>query len=592
MMTKRNKVIFGVGATVIIIAALLLFWYEIKIKEEHVTPRKKRDDSIAADIEFDEYVKSIEGSKVRNIDKPCSGSGEVVVDEIYLCVNASRLTTVVSLDLNKIEIGGYPGSAWAGYDWYMASRDYSVSWNNVFAYTGDSWKPNPTKRHRAQYWAKVMHLGKINKELKIIINTTNNPIPFENDVPCFYFSLWIEKSGNDPYKMFSLCQNFTESSNTAPGIMVAGPHSTKLASSEITVFNAEGDDVDELIRITTGVTSRSNNWLLMIEQAAKVPQGDCVVCMGPRPLLRVVPATLPNECLIPLMNTTNPTGNCSVWDEVYPLSPLGKNRPVFSRNVARNNFTCIQRSGNGPKLGTLTAGNCSTIVNVTRHFHPLSRSDIWWWCGDNRLFDKLPSNTTGLCTVVTLLLPVSIYPMTVPQLLDSLGNVLPSVWHQRQKRSLKDDDDPTYIDSIGVPRGVPDEYKLVNQIYAGFESSICWWCTINKNVDRINYIHYNVQRLGNKTEQGFSAVHEQLSATSLMAFQNRIAVDMLLAERGGVCALFGEQCCTFIPNNTAADGSLTKALDGLRALNSKMKDHSGADTEMWDGLGNVFGRYQ
>jgi len=181
------------------------------------------------------------------------------------------------------------------------------------------------------------------------------------------------------------------------------------------------------------------------------------------------------------------------------------------------------------------------------------------------------------------------------ELLMTINSILPHTWHTRRKRASENawsGDDPTYIDSIGVPRGVPDEYKLANQVTAGFESILCWWCTINKNVDRINYIHYNVQRLGNKTEQGFSAVHEQLSATSLMAFQNRIAVDMLLAEKGGVCSIFGDQCCTFIPNNTAADGSLTKALEGLRSLNSKMKDHSGVDTKLWDGFGDIFGKYK
>ncbi|TWW54925.1 hypothetical protein D4764_0279220 [Takifugu flavidus] len=75
-----------------------------------------------------------------------------------------------------------------------------------------------------------------------------------------------------------------------------------------------------------------------------------------------------------------------------------------------------------------------------------------------------------------------------------------------------------------------------------------------------------------------------------MAFQNRIAVDMLLAEKGGVCAVFGDQCCTFIPNNTASDGSLTLAIEGLRTLNSKMKEHSGAKTAMWDEWMNVFGK--
>lgn len=55
-------------------------------------------------------------------------------------------------------------------------------------------------------------------------------------------------------------------------------------------------------------------------------------------------------------------------------------------------------------------------------------------------------------------------------------------------------DEKIYRDPIGVPRGVPDEFKARNQITAGFES-LFWWVTINKNVDWINYI-----RLGRASE--------------------------------------------------------------------------------------------
>lgn len=41
-----------------------------------------------------------------------------------------------------------------------------------------------------------------------------------------------------------------------------------------------------------------------------------------------------------------------------------------------------------------------------------------------------------------------------------------------------------------IPQGVP-EFKVRNQIAAGFESILFWWVTINKNVDWINYIYYN-----------------------------------------------------------------------------------------------------
>ena len=119
---------------------------------------------------------------------------------------------------------------------------------------------------------------------------------------------------------------------------------------------------------------------------------------------------------------------------------------------------------------------------------------------------------------------------------------------------------------------------------AGFESVLIW-VTPNKNVDRINYVHYNVQKLANLTCNAIDGLHEQLAATSLMAFQSRLALDMLLAEKGGVCSMFGESCCTFIPNNTAPDGSVSRALKGLRALLNSMAE----DLE-W--MGRMFGQWK
>lgn len=157
-------------------------------------------------------------------------------------------------------------------------------------------------------------------------------------------------------------------------------------------------------------------------------------------------------------------------------------------------------------------------------------------------------------------------------------------------------DNPTYIDAIGVPRGVPNEYKLADQVAAGFENvpiiAALFPVTPNKNVDRINYVHYNVLRLANLTRDAVAGLAEQMAPTSLMAVQNRMALDMLLAEKGGVCSMFGEMCCTFIPNNTAPDGSVARALDGLRTLSKTMHEHSGIDNPIEDWMNNVFGRWK
>lgn len=54
---------------------------------------------------------------------------------------------------------------------------------------------------------------------------------------------------------------------------------------------------------------------------------------------------------------------------------------------------------------------------------------------------------------------------------------------------------------------------------------------INKNVDWINYIYYNQQRFVNYTRDAVKGLAEQLDKASLMAWQNRMALDMLLADK-------------------------------------------------------------
>jgi hypothetical protein len=38
-----------------------------------------------------------------------------------------------------------------------------------------------------------------------------------------------------------------------------------------------------------------------------------------------------------------------------------------------------------------------------------------------------------------------------------------------------------------------------------------------------------------------------------------------------ICVLIGGECCTYIPNNIAPDGTITKALQGLTALANELK---------------------
>ncbi|CAN9514544.1 unnamed protein product [Ophioblennius macclurei] len=517
--------------------------------------------------------------------KPCDPEDtHIGMPVVFVSRNKS---SVVIVPLSALGIVGQVHNPW-----YMTNDQRDTSWGTLVADPkGHDWKSYTTTQW-AKYHRKIMNITSTPTSLMIGVDlrgdvSINPPGRNPQGKDCWLFLPWEWRKGRDRSFLITICSCFNESDATPERPM------NQHAKDRGVRVVAEGQvTTDDWFRITTGITAFDNNWLLMAEQAAAVAKSDCLVCMGARPLLQVVPAPIPDTCVIDVMNHTNPSTNCTEWDIVFPLTADERRKPLFSNRVAANNYTCVTRIGKAPKLGVLRETQCSSVINISAPFLPQSRSDIWWWCGEDKLYDRWPRNTTGTCALITLLLPVSVVKLSVSDLLLSVESVVPGEWHRTKRSNLGwDDDDPTYIDSIGVPRGVPDEYKLTNQISSGWESAICPWCTINKNVDRINYIHYNVQKLGNRTAEGFTAVHEQLSATSLMAFQNRIAVDMLLAEKGGVCAIFGDQCCTFIPNNTAADGKLTRALEGLRSLNMKMKEHSGVDTSVWSPLDKVFGRW-
>lgn len=64
-----------------------------------------------------------------------------------------------------------------------------------------------------------------------------------------------------------------------------------------------------------------------------------------------------------------------------------------------------------------------------------------------------------------------------------------------------------------------------------------------------------------------------------MAIQTRKLLDMLLAKENGVCSMFGDLCCPYIPKNSAPDASMIK-----------FKEASGINNPIEDCFHNMFGR--
>ncbi|XP_063782069.1 endogenous retrovirus group FC1 Env polyprotein-like [Pseudophryne corroboree] len=334
---------------------------------------------------------------------------------------------------------------------------------------------------------------------------------------------------------------------------------------------------EDVLAIETGF-SDINFWLEWMKyNAAKHNMSNCYVCGKSRPHLGTVPLNIPLDqegCFFSLYNDTkNNDSQCEMWKKEYPILLKNPN-PGSTITIYPGNYTCyVSNTTKGRDLKPFPPGYCAerrttVLVNQTR-----SLGDIYYICGDMKLRIKLDTPWHGECALAKVIMPLLMITEDHPTP-SSNSPIL------RKKRTLPGGsfDPHVYIDAIGVPRGVPNKFKARDEVAAGFES-LFPIVTVNKNVAWINYIYYNQQRFVNDTKEALLGISEQLEATSHMTFQNRMALDMMLAEKGGTCVYINkaEGCCTYIPDNTGPNGKVTLAIQKLESLSKELKRNSGVD---------------
>ncbi|KAK0149990.1 envelope glycoprotein [Merluccius polli] len=502
-------------------------------------------------------------------------------------------TTTYQFDLCNVINCGQSGELWQGYDLYICGLPWGYPTGDVIASSSPNWQPTGYWYNdidlstKVKFWRRSPVGGRNPVQLSLLGLSRN---PWGDDTKSVYFIIGVDHSGADTMALVKV--------NFLPATSMDGLVSTNSPNITMVTLNDQGA-VDTRIRtplsstesiaVATGYEDK-NMWLgWLTATAASLGMTNCIACSAGRPTLITVPA--------PLHFDTDPVGfqcmmsltmgmelaNCTTLAKVFPVAKNNTKPPVFTPE--RGNYTCfIRNSGND--IGHIDPLWCQQTVDLTSWTNATrmvwARGDLFCYCGKMTLRPRLPIDWTGTCALVRLALPIIL--LGAPEHSITNNRLLQITPLTRQRRS-------TYIDAIGVPRGVPDCYKLANPIASGFENlpviSALFPITPNKNVDRINYIHYNYA-----TRDAVTGLSEQLASTSLMAIQNRMALDMLLAEKGRVCHMFGKQCCTFIANNTAPDGSVTRAVSNLKTLSSVMADHSGVSNQILDELSGWFGEWK
>ncbi|XP_062414228.1 uncharacterized protein LOC119206690 [Pungitius pungitius] len=185
----------------------------------------------------------------------------------------------------------------------------------------------------------------------------------------------------------------------------------------------------------------------------------------------------------------------------------------------------------------------------------------WWLCGTT-LRVSLPPQWSGICTPVRVTDHTFILAAT-------------TVTNKRTKRGaaldtgLKPEVNFEPHDSVWGSN-VPDEFK-----HASTSVKVLWglfpWTGVAKNTLRLETVEYRFKSFVNMTLAGLKGIREEMTAMRLMIMQNRMVLDQLTAAQGGVCAIVGEYCCTFIPENDKDEGIIHQAIRDFGNLWQKTK---------------------
>ena len=148
------------------------------------------------------------------------------------------------------------------------------------------------------------------------------------------------------------------------------------------------------------------------------------------------------------------------------------------------------------------------------------------WCHSQDLFvcgaDAylcLPVNWMGICTLAFLTPQINIIP-------SNQTLILPLAVHSWSKRAIQ------FIPLL-VGLGIKAEIALW---IGGIASSTTFYHTLSKDFTN------NIERVA----KSLVALQDQLDSLAEVVLQNRRGLDLLTAEKGGLCLFLNEECCFYV----------------------------------------------
>ncbi|XP_039880813.1 uncharacterized protein LOC120729346 isoform X1 [Simochromis diagramma] len=267
-------------------------------------------------------------------------------------------------------------------------------------------------------------------------------------------------------------------------------------------------------------------------------------------------------------------GTC---DDKFWVDMTVKNRnasvpfPVFMTHTEKWHPLCFyQATGQGRHPLGHTSNCNATYGGVgygTVNLNQQVNGTYWvqgmaWLCGQHAYF-LLPPNWSGCCA------PIFISDHTF------------KITVYNKTRVRRDVEVKPHDAILGTD--VPENFKLWNTgekvIHALFP-----WTGVGKHALRIETLDYRFGLFLNASARIDKSQNEEIDAIRITVMQHRVALDIVLAEKGGLCVLFNKTCCTYIPDNIHSV-NMTNALNVLKQLrDAQQQDYETDEQGWWDWL--------
>uniref|UniRef100_A0A8C3S7F3 Envelope protein syncytin-Car1 n=2 Tax=Chelydra serpentina TaxID=8475 RepID=A0A8C3S7F3_CHESE len=162
---------------------------------------------------------------------------------------------------------------------------------------------------------------------------------------------------------------------------------------------------------------------------------------------------------------------------------------------------------------------------------PVPRGSGWYWLCNRTAYKVLPAGWYGTCTLGALVPDITIH-RSLPR-----ADIQNLVWRSR--------------------RSVP--FNPLTERPTGFHSfarRFLPWLGVSELEKAIVNISVALESMANATADALSALQTEVTQLSRTSLQNRLALDYLLANQGGVCALVNSTCCVFVNQHRRVEADI------------------------------------